>query len=64
MDSFKERRAAQLAHFERLGAIRPECEMCQETFYADTERMPADVFAPRHNSRCGRRSHCTCDSCF
>lgn len=56
----------QIKRMEATGAIDPDCDYCRHEFYARDN--PVHVFAPRHtaSSRCesGRRSHCTCDTCF
>lgn len=62
-----EERAVMIARWEMAGDLDPNCVMCQREFYAD-ERLPIDVFAPRHKAnqwcRSGKRNHCTCDGCF
>jgi hypothetical protein len=63
-----ETREEQLRRWEREGMLDPECAFCQREVYAATDKMPEDVFAPRHKAletcRSGRRPHCTCDTCF
>lgn len=54
-----------IARMEASGALVPTCQACVE-FYETPD--PRDTFAPRHqaSARCqsGRRSHCSCDTCF
>jgi hypothetical protein len=61
-------RAEAIARMEASGDLDPECRMCREEVYARIDTMPGDVFMPRHKAsvrcRSGRRSHCTCDTCF
>lgn len=52
------------AAWEARGALVRSCPGCAP-FYMDPDRYPRDVFAPRHQSRCGAGyAHCTCRSCF
>lgn len=57
-----------IKRWESEGRLDPECPFCKSEFYAKTRTFPQDVFAPNHtaSSRCesGKRSHCTCDTCF
>lgn len=66
--TFTEARERQIARWERDGLLDPTCSICQEWFYARTDTMPRDVFAPRHRAglscRSGSRPHCSCGSCF
>jgi len=51
----------------KMGAIRPDCQACQEYFGTPDEPRPGGM-APSHraSARCesGKRPHCTCDTCF
>lgn len=55
---------------ETIGSIDPNCETCKEIYYPAIAKGEdiSSIFAPRHKAsdRCksGKRSHCTCDSCF
>jgi len=61
-------RMEQIKEWEARGRIDPACAFCQREFYARTTTMPSDVFAPSHKAsegcESGKRSHCTCDTCF
>lgn len=57
-----------IKHWERIGALDPTCSMCREEFYDKVPQPEHLPFMPSHkaSSRCesGKRSHCTCDTCF
>jgi hypothetical protein len=61
-----ETREQAIARLEASGDLDPTCNGCRERY--ESKGMPYDVFAPRHKAsdRCqsGKRSHCTCDTCF
>lgn len=61
----EEDRDAIIQRMEASGALVPTCCACLE-FYETPD--PRDTFAPCHQAspRCqsGKRSHCTCDTCF
>ena len=63
-----ETRDEQIARLTQSGDLDPECRPCREWILVYVDRMPTDVFAPRHkasgNCRSGGRHHCTCDICF
>lgn len=61
-----ETRDEQIARWERLGWLDPQCPGCRE-FYSSPWK-PSEVFAPRHKAmdscQSGKHPHCTCDGCF
>lgn len=53
---------------EKAGDLDPNCETCRTHFYPAIRAGKGMPFAPRHraSSMCpsGKRTHCSCDTCF
>lgn len=63
-----ETRDEQVARWEANGLLDPTCATCQREVYARPDKMPSDVWMPRHKAsascQSGKHAHCTCDTCF
>jgi hypothetical protein len=59
-----ETREERLKRWHEMGTIDLNCDYCKEMI----DHPTLNAFMPRHRAstmcRSGRRSHCTCDTCF